>query len=83
MQELEVRQRNVLKVEDLEKITTPTLIIWGRNNPFGAVPEADKMHKAIKGSQMELFEECGHWPQHEKPELYNKIAIEFLNKHRG
>ena len=83
MQELEIRQRNVLKVEDLEKIKTPTLIIWGRNNPFGEVPEADKMHKAIEGSQLELFEKCGHWPQHEHPELYNKIAIEFLNKHRG
>ena len=82
MQELEIRQRNVLKVEDLEKIKVPTLIIWGRNNPFGEVPEADKMHKAIESSELELFDECGHWPQHERPELYNPLAIAFLNKHR-
>lgn len=83
MQEMEIRQRNMLTPEDLQKITAPTLIIWGRENPFGEVPEAHKMHENIAGSTLELFEKCGHWPQHEHPELYNPLAIEFLNKHSG
>ena len=83
MQEMPIRQRNLLRPEDLAKITAPTLVIWGRENPFGDVPEAHKMHKDIAGSHLELFEKCGHWPQHEHPELYNPLAIAFLNEHSG
>ena len=80
LQEMERRQRNLLRPEDLARITQPTLIVWGRQNPFGEVPEANAMHEAIAGSRLELFEACGHWPQHEKAELYNPISLEFLRK---
>ena len=80
LQEMERRQRNLLRPEDLARITQPTLIVWGRQNPFGEVPEANAMHEAIAGSRLELFEDCGHWPQHEKAELYNPISLEFLRK---
>ena len=80
LQEMERRQRNLLRPEDLARITHPTLIVWGRQNPFGEVPEANAMHEAIAGSRLELFEDCGHWPQHEKADLYNPISLEFLRK---
>jgi 2-hydroxy-6-oxonona-2,4-dienedioate hydrolase len=80
LQEMERRTRNLLTREDLERISQPTLIIWGRQNPFGDVPEADAMHEAITGSRLELFENCGHWPQHEQAERYNPISLEFLRK---
>ncbi|MBB4683881.1 alpha/beta fold hydrolase [Amycolatopsis jiangsuensis] len=80
LQDMERRQRNLLRPEDLARITQPTLIVWGRQNPFGEVPEADRMHERIPGSQLELFEECGHWPQHEKAGRYNPISLEFLRK---
>lgn len=80
LQEMERRRRNLLRPEDLARITQPTLIVWGRQNPFGEVPEANAMHEAIAGSRLELFEDCGHWPQHEKAELYNPISLEFLRK---
>lgn len=81
MQEMEIRQRNLLKPDQLAKIKAPTLVIWGRENPFGDVPEAHKMHEDISHSRLELFENCGHWPQHEQAELYNPLAISFLNEH--
>ena len=81
LQEMEIRQRNMLSPEDLGKIKAPTLIIWGRNNPFGEIPEATRMHEDIPGSELELFDDCGHWPQHERVELYNPLAIAFLKKH--
>lgn len=81
LQEMEIRQRNLLRPEDLARISAPTLVIWGRENPFGDVPEAEEMHRAIPGSRLELFENCGHWPQHECAERYNPLSIEFLRKH--
>ena len=80
LQDMERRQRNLLRPEQLARITQPTLIVWGRQNPFGEVPEAAKMHENIPGSQLELFEECGHWPQHEQAARYNPLSVEFLRK---
>lgn len=78
LQNMEVRQRNLLRPDDLARISHPTLIVWGRQNPFGEVPEASAMHEAIPGSRLELFEECGHWPQHEQAERYNALSLAFL-----
>lgn len=84
LQEMEIRQRNLLREDRLARLAdTPTLIIWGRENPFGDVPEANKMHDDIPGSRLELYEACGHWPQHERHEIYNPMAIEFLNQNNG
>jgi 2-hydroxy-6-oxonona-2,4-dienedioate hydrolase len=80
LQDMETRQRNLLRPEHLARIGQPTLIVWGRQNPFGEVPEANRMHEAIAGSQLELFEKCGHWPQHEQAERYNPISLDFLAK---
>lgn len=78
LQNMEIRQRNLMTNERLNSITVPTLVVWGAENPFGDVPEAKNMHEAIAGSQLEMFGECGHWPQHEQHELYNPISVEFL-----
>jgi len=81
LQDLETRLRNILRPEHLAQITVPTLIVWGRNNPFGAVPEATAMHEAISSSELALFDDCGHWPQHEHAARYNGLSLEFLAKH--
>jgi len=83
LQNMDIRQRNMMRSDQLNKITAPTLVVWGRNNPFGEVPEANKMQEDIPGARLELFDECGHWPQHERPELYNPLAIAFLKEHSG
>ncbi len=78
LQEMEVRTRNLMNAEMFARIEAPTIVIWGHDNPFGDVPEAKAMHEAIAGSRLELFPECGHWPQHEHAERYNPLSIEFL-----
>lgn len=81
LQDMETRLRNILRPEDLAQITVPTLIVWGRNNPFGEVPEASAMHDNIPGSELVLLDDCGHWPQHERAVEYNDLSLGFLAKH--
>lgn len=81
LQDMETRLRNILRPEDLAGITVPTLIVWGRDNPFGEVPEAAAMHEAVAGSELVLFDACGHWPQHEQAVRYNALSLAFLAKH--
>lgn len=83
MQTMEIRRRNLLTTEQMNAIAAPTLVVWGRENPFGDVPEAQNMHEAIAGSRLELFEECGHWPQHEHAERFNALSLEFIRSAGG
>jgi 2-hydroxy-6-oxonona-2,4-dienedioate hydrolase len=82
LQEMEIRQRNLMRPERLARIDVPTLVVWGNENPFGEVPEATAMHEAIDGSRLELVGKCGHWPQHEQSEIFNPMSIEFISTHR-
>jgi 2-hydroxy-6-oxonona-2,4-dienedioate hydrolase len=78
LQNMEVRQRNLLRADRLAKITAPALIVWGNENPFGDVPEAKELQQMLPGSRLEILGHCGHWPQHEQPEKYNRLSLEFL-----
>ncbi|WP_433135831.1 alpha/beta fold hydrolase [Actinomadura nitritigenes] len=78
LQEVETRERNLLRPERMAAIKAPTLVVWGNKNPFGAVPEAEAIAAAIPGARLEIFNDCGHWPQHEKADLYNPLSLAFL-----
>jgi 2-hydroxy-6-oxonona-2,4-dienedioate hydrolase len=80
LQEMEIRQRNLMSTERLGRITAPTLVVWGTNNPFGDVPEATAMADAIVGSELVIYPNCGHWPQHEHADEYNPLSIRFISK---
>lgn len=84
LQDMETRQRNLLREDRLKALAgVPTLIIWGHENPFGDVPEAKLMHDNIPNSRLELYPECGHWPQYERIDLYDPMSIAFLREHNA
>ena len=78
LQAPEARNADLLRAAELQQIAAPTLIVWGRENPFGELPEADFLNANIAGSRLELFEACGHWPQHEHAERFNQLNLAFL-----
>ena len=78
LQNMEVRQRNLLRADRLARITAPALIVWGNENPFGDIPEARELHEMLPGSRLEIFGHCGHWPQHEQAVKYNALSLAFL-----
>jgi 2-hydroxy-6-oxonona-2,4-dienedioate hydrolase len=78
LQEMENRTQDLLTPEQMGRISSPTLIVWGAENPFGDVPEARRMNESIPGSRLEIFPECGHWPQHEHAVKFNELALKFF-----
>ena len=82
LQEMEIRQRNLMRPERLRRITAPTLIVWGSQNPFGGVPEARAMQENVPGSELRIFNNCGHWPQHEHADEFNRLSIDFISSHQ-
>ncbi len=72
----------------LDRITQPTLIVFGENdnlipNPYlnaGFTEDiANYGHENIKNSKLKMIPECGHFLQFEKPEIFNREVIEFIN----
>ncbi|MCX6136100.1 MAG: alpha/beta hydrolase [Ignavibacteriales bacterium] len=71
----------------VEKITQPTLIIYGENdnlipNPFlhaGKTKDiADIGHATVKNSTLVMIPECGHFAQYEHPSEVNSAIQKFL-----
>jgi pimeloyl-ACP methyl ester carboxylesterase len=56
----------------------PSLIIWGRRDPLIPVHHADIAHQALPGSQLEIFEDSGHFPQLNNPVRFAHTMIDFI-----
>ncbi len=69
----------VLPIDDLDKIQTPTLILWGDNDRVLHVDNADEFNLRIKGSQKVILEGVGHMPMIEVPEETSAHYIRFLS----
>lgn len=53
--------------EFIEKITAPTLILWGAEDAVISPEHAYEFHKRIKKSELKIYENAGHWVQEEVP----------------
>lgn len=65
----------------LEEIEDPTLIVWGRNDRVVPVPAALSYQRRIgDNARLEIFDHCGHVPQLERPERFNRTLERFLTE---
>lgn len=62
----------------LGEIKKPTLIIWGKQDGLVLLEEGERFNKGIAGSQLIVFDQCGHVPQLEKPKEFNEAILKFL-----
>jgi len=50
---------------DLERVTRPALILWGRNDPYVTPRFGERLAARVRGELLML--ECGHWWPLERP----------------
>ena len=62
----------------LGEIHSPALIIHGEKDSLVPLECSQEAHQRISGSRLEILPACGHWPQREKPELFNSLVKDFL-----
>lgn len=67
----------------LGTITAPTLILWGRQDRILPVSQALDAAGRIPRARLHVFERCGHMPNVEYPEEFNRLMLEFLDEDRG
>ncbi len=63
--------------EDLKVVNCPTLVIHGDADPM-PVKYAQKIHESIKGSQLVIAKDSGHWLFVDATETFRSSILEFL-----
>ena len=61
---------------DFERLTMPTLILWGQKDTWIPVSQGYALEKAIPGSNLIIFDEAGHVPMEEIP---TESVAEYLS----
>jgi pimeloyl-ACP methyl ester carboxylesterase len=64
--------------ELLARVRSPTLILWGREDRWVPVADADKFGAAMPGSRTIVLKGCGHLPQEERPAETLALVQSFL-----
>jgi 2-hydroxy-6-oxonona-2,4-dienedioate hydrolase len=66
--------------DKLHNLKAPTLLIWGKQDNVTPPFVGEKFHELIPNSTLFFIDECGHAPMMEKPEAFNDLLNDFLNK---
>ena len=71
-------RREALLTNQLALLKIPTLILWGEEDRLVPVAHGIEAARRIPGARIHVFPNCGHWPQMERAEEFNKLVLEFL-----
>jgi 2-hydroxy-6-oxonona-2,4-dienedioate hydrolase len=67
---------------DLHKISVPTCIIWGKQDTVTPPEVAIEMDRLIPNSELHWIDQCGHAAMMEKPQEFNELLFQFLEKQK-
>ena len=64
----------------LNELKIPVQLIWGADDPLFPVAHAARAHSLIERSRLAVIEGAGHTPQAERPEEFNRVLNQFLDR---
>ncbi|MBU4141617.1 alpha/beta hydrolase [Patescibacteria group bacterium] len=67
----------------LDKIKTPTLLIWGKNDKSTPLADGEIMKLKIENCDLKILDDANHQAPYQYPEKFAKIAAEFIKKGRA
>jgi pimeloyl-ACP methyl ester carboxylesterase len=68
-------------VARVTRITTPSLVIWGREDRIMPVASAQRLARELPSARLEIMN-AGHSPHEERPREFVEICTEFLEGKR-
>jgi pimeloyl-ACP methyl ester carboxylesterase len=66
--------------ERLNELKIPVQLIWGADDPLFPVAHAERAQSLIGRSKLAVIAGAGHTPQSERPEEFNRVLHEFLDR---
>jgi len=62
----------------LDRITAPTLVVWGADDRLVPLPYGEAYANGIPGAKLTVIDDCGHLPPIEQPERFAEAVLAFL-----
>ena len=69
-----------IMTNELEQLNSPVLIVWGAQDRILPVSHATNAARIAPQVSLSIFDECGHWPQMERGNEFNRVALDFLTE---
>jgi len=64
----------------LNELKIPVQLIWGADDPLFPVAQAERANSLIERSKLTVIAGAGHTPQAERPEEFNRVLQQFLDR---
>lgn len=66
------------------EIVAPTLLLWGAEDPWQTIADAERLHEEIPGAALEPVPDASHWLQQDAPSEVAQSIERFLDRvHRA
>ncbi len=62
-------------LEEVGKISVPTLVVWGHQDRFLPVSHGELVVSRIPDATLHLFDQCGHSAQEDRPDLLADLLV--------
>ena len=69
-----------LMQDEITKIQTPVLLVWGKQDPITPVHVAPQFQELLPDAELRIIDKCGHVPAQEKPYHFLESFFEFIKK---
>jgi pimeloyl-ACP methyl ester carboxylesterase len=67
-----------IALQDLERLSMPTLVIWGANDVVVPLFHATRAMRSLQDGELVVISECGHLPHVERPQEFIAALDPFL-----
>lgn len=71
---------SMLKVFRINPVPIPTLYIMGRED-YMFLPSISELTQSHSNSILHIIPDCGHVVNVEKPDIFNRVSLQFISKH--
>lgn len=80
LRNFEAHPNDTLWNQGIEKIASPTLLIWGAQDRVIPLDAGFILQKLIPNADMHIYSKCGHWAQWERADEFNALVDDFINR---
>ncbi len=68
-----------VSIDELARLTVPTLLVWKRLDPYLPLSIARRAEKLIPEARLEVLPGYGHAPHQQNSEAFNRLLLDFLD----
>jgi pimeloyl-ACP methyl ester carboxylesterase len=70
-------------MDKVDSVKLPALIMCGKEDRLTSPKYSSLLHETITGSELVLFDDCGHMPMLEQSEAFNERLAAFAQQLQG